>query len=74
MTPCPNEISAFENVVRCFAEKPTQNVTTLVLSTTFDSLGEVYNLYILYSWEKGFGIWYEKRFGLVWCRLVLNSI
>ncbi|KAE8811643.1 hypothetical protein D1007_11430 [Hordeum vulgare] len=52
MTPCPNQISAFEKAVRCFTEKPVENVITLLLSTTFDSLDEVYNFYNLYSWEK----------------------
>lgn len=30
------------------------------LGTTFDSLGEAYDFYNLYSWEHGFGIRYGK--------------
>ena len=39
-TPCPNRISAFDKAVKCFAEKPAENVITPVLGITFDSLGE----------------------------------
>ena len=30
------------------------------IGTRFDTLGEAYDFYNLYSWEKGFGIRYEK--------------
>ena len=43
-----------------FVEKPTENVITPVLGTTFDSLGEAYDFYNLCSSEKGFGIRYRK--------------
>lgn len=59
-TPCPNRVSVFEKAVRCFAENPTENVITLVLGTTFNSVAEAYDFYNLYSWEKGFGIRYGK--------------
>ena len=58
--PCPNRLSDFEKAVRCFGENPAENVTILVLGTTFDSLEEAYNFYNLYSWGKGFGIQYGK--------------
>ncbi|XBI06486.1 hypothetical protein VPH35_134496 [Triticum aestivum] len=58
--PCPNRISAFEKAVRSFAENPTENVITPVIGTTFDSVGEAYDFYNLYSYEKGFGIRYGK--------------
>ena len=37
--PCTTRVSAFEKAVRLFVEKPTDNVITLVLGTTFNSLG-----------------------------------
>uniref|UniRef100_A0A453RA24 Uncharacterized protein n=1 Tax=Aegilops tauschii subsp. strangulata TaxID=200361 RepID=A0A453RA24_AEGTS len=43
-TPCPNRISAFEKAVRCCGENPAENVITPVLGTSFDSLGETYDL------------------------------
>nr|XP_040257718.1 uncharacterized protein LOC109778160 isoform X2 [Aegilops tauschii subsp. strangulata] len=59
-TPRLNRVSMFEKVVRCFAENPTENVMTLVLGTTFNSVAEAYNFYSLCSWEKGFAIRYGK--------------
>ena len=58
--PCPSRISAFEKAVRSFADNPTDNVITPVIGMTFDSVGEAYGFYSLYSWEKGFGIRYGK--------------
>ena len=57
--PFPNRISAFEKAVRSYDENTTDNVITLVIGTTFDSVGEAYDFYNLYSWEKGSGIRYE---------------
>ncbi|XBI75072.1 hypothetical protein VPH35_068495 [Triticum aestivum] len=51
-TPCPNQISEFEKDVRCFAENPAENLIKPVLATTFDSLGEAYDFYNLYSREE----------------------
>lgn len=53
-------VGAFEKAVRSFAENPADNVITPVIGTTFDSVGEAYDIYNLYSWEKGFGIRYGK--------------
>ena len=58
--PCPNCNSAFEKAMRSYAENTTDNVITPVIGTTFDSMGEAYDFYSLYSWEKGFGIRYGK--------------
>ena len=58
--PCPNHTSASEKVVRSYAENPTENVITQTIGTTFNSVGEAYDFYNLYSWEKGFGIRYGK--------------
>ena len=57
---CPNRISAFEKAVRSFANNPTETVITPAIGTTFDSVGEAYDFYNLYSYEKGFGIRYGK--------------
>ena len=43
-TPCPNRISAFEKAARCCGENPAETVTTPVFGTTFDSLGEAYEV------------------------------
>ncbi|XP_044431985.1 uncharacterized protein [Triticum aestivum] len=59
--PCPNHTSASEKVVRSYAENPTENVITQIIGTTFNSVGEAYDFYNLYSWEKGFGIRYGKN-------------
>ena len=36
------------------------NILNPALGTTFDSFGEAYYFYNLYSWEHGFGIKYGK--------------
>ena len=58
--PCPNRVSAFEKAVRNYAENPRGNVVTPTINTIFDTVGEAYDFYNLYSWEKGFGIRYGK--------------
>lgn len=58
--PCPLRVSAFEKAVRRYANNLTENVITPTLGTSFDSLGEAYAFYNLYSWENGFGIKYRK--------------
>jgi hypothetical protein len=52
--------SALEKSIRCYAEKLGDEVIDPCLRTTFDSLGEAYDFYNLYSWEHGFGIRYGK--------------
>lgn len=59
-TPCLGCISVLEKAIRGFAESPGENVIVPTLGISFDTLGEAYDLYNLYSWEKGFGIRYGK--------------
>ncbi|XP_037425025.1 uncharacterized protein LOC119289975 [Triticum dicoccoides] len=43
--------------------------TCTVLGTSFDFVGEAYDFYNLYSWEKGFGIRYRKiRLNVEWTK------
>ena len=58
--PCPSCVTAFEKVVRGYAENPSENVIVLMLGSSFDSLGEAYDFYNFYSWERGFGTRYKK--------------
>ncbi|XP_044418290.1 protein FAR1-RELATED SEQUENCE 5 isoform X1 [Triticum aestivum] len=51
-------MSALEQTIRKYAEEPTKSVIRPELGLTFDSLGEAYDFYNLYSWEIGFGIRY----------------
>lgn len=53
-------MSAMEKSVRGFAEDLGDNVIMPKLGTSFDTLGEAYDFYNLYSWEEGFGIRYGK--------------
>uniref|UniRef100_A0ACD5ZA16 Uncharacterized protein n=1 Tax=Avena sativa TaxID=4498 RepID=A0ACD5ZA16_AVESA len=62
-TPCANRVGALEQTIRSYAEKRGEEGEYVVepsLSLTFDSLGEAYDFYNLYSWEHGFGIRYGK--------------
>ncbi|XP_044360017.1 uncharacterized protein [Triticum aestivum] len=52
-TPRASRMSALETSFHKFAEEPTKGLN-------FDSLGEAYNFYNLYSREIGFGIRYGK--------------
>lgn len=58
--PCADRISALEKSVRRFAEEPGDIVIVPKIGTSFYTLGEAYDFYNLYSWEKGFGIRYGK--------------
>ena len=58
--PCIDRITALEKTVREFAEHPGDVVMVPKIGTSFDTLGEAYDFYNLYSWEKGFGIRYGK--------------
>lgn len=42
--------------MRRYAEKKTETVIVPAVGSNFDSLGEAYDYYNLYSWETGFGI------------------
>ncbi|VAI13082.1 unnamed protein product [Triticum turgidum subsp. durum] len=50
-TPCPSRMSALEESMRKYAEEPRKNVVQPSLGLTFDSVGEAYDFYNLYSWE-----------------------
>uniref|UniRef100_A0A453CFU1 FAR1 domain-containing protein n=1 Tax=Aegilops tauschii subsp. strangulata TaxID=200361 RepID=A0A453CFU1_AEGTS len=58
--PCPSRMSALELSMCEYAEQPDKSVVRPELGLSFDSLGEVYDFYNLYSWEIGFGIRYGK--------------
>ncbi|KAM3309903.1 hypothetical protein ACQJBY_030918 [Aegilops geniculata] len=58
--PCPSRMSALELSIRKYAEQPDKSVVRPELRLSFDSLGEAYDFYNLYSWEIGFGIRYGK--------------
>jgi hypothetical protein len=58
--PCASRKSALERSIRGYAEKLGDAVIDPCLGTTFDSLGEAYDFYNLYSWEHVFGIRYGK--------------
>nr|XP_040251552.1 uncharacterized protein LOC109737869 [Aegilops tauschii subsp. strangulata] len=58
--PCADRITALEKTVREFADHPRDIVMVPKIGTSFDTLGEAYDFYNLYSWEKGFGIRYGK--------------
>ncbi|VAH94278.1 unnamed protein product [Triticum turgidum subsp. durum] len=58
--PCPSRMSALEISIRKYAEQPDKSVVRPELGLSFDSLGEAYDFYNLYSWEVSFGIRYGK--------------
>jgi hypothetical protein len=60
--PCASSKSALEkSSIREYTEKLGDEVIDPCLGTSFDSLGEAYDFYNLYSWEHGFGIRYGKN-------------
>lgn len=58
--PCAGRISALGKSLRCYAEKKRETVVIPDVGDSFDSLGEAYDYYNLYSWEIGFGVRYGK--------------
>ncbi|XP_073360980.1 uncharacterized protein [Aegilops tauschii subsp. strangulata] len=58
--PCHGRPSALEKTIHGFTQKRGDIVIVPALGTSFDTLGEAYDFYNLYSWEKGFGIRYGK--------------
>lgn len=58
--PSAERITALESAFRGFAERKTESVLAPAIGLTFDSVGEAYDFYNLYSWECGFGIRYGK--------------
>jgi hypothetical protein len=47
-------------MIRSYPERRGDFVLEPLLGMTFDSLGEAYDFYNLYSWEHGFGVRYGK--------------
>lgn len=58
--PSAGRISALKKTLRGYAEKKTDTVIVPSVGSNFDSLGEAYDYYNLYSWEIEFGIRYGK--------------
>jgi hypothetical protein len=56
----PGRVTALETAFRGFASRKTDAVVNPTVGTTFDSIGEAYDYYNLFSWECGFGIRYGK--------------
>jgi hypothetical protein len=48
--PCPDRVTALEKTIRQFAEEPGEIVIVPKIGTSFDTLGEAYDFYNLYSW------------------------
>lgn len=59
-TPCPGRVGALQQTIRGYSDKLGEHVIEPALGLTFDSLGEAYDFYNLYSWEHGFNIRYGK--------------
>jgi hypothetical protein len=53
-------MGALEKTIRSYPEKREEHVAEPSIGMTFDSLGEAYHFYNLYSWEHGFGVRYGK--------------
>uniref|UniRef100_M8BCG3 FAR1 domain-containing protein n=1 Tax=Aegilops tauschii TaxID=37682 RepID=M8BCG3_AEGTA len=53
-------IFALEKAIRGSAKNLGDNVIVPKLGTSFDTSDEAYDLHNIYSWEKGFGIRYDK--------------
>lgn len=58
--PCPERVGALEKTIKGYADKLGPSVVEPEIGLTFDSLGEAYDFYNIYSWEFGFGIRYGK--------------
>jgi hypothetical protein len=55
-----DRVPPLEQALRGFANRKTDAVVAPSVGLVFDSLGEAYDFYNLYSWELGFGIRYGK--------------
>ncbi|XP_044443462.1 uncharacterized protein [Triticum aestivum] len=55
-----DRVAPLEQALRGFANRKTDAVVAPSIGLVFDSLGEAYDFYNLYSWELGFGIRYGK--------------
>ena len=54
------ECVPLKKTLRGYAETKTNTVVVPAVGYNFDSLGEAYDFYNLFSWEIGFGIRYGK--------------
>ncbi|KAK3126538.1 hypothetical protein QOZ80_7AG0558080 [Eleusine coracana subsp. coracana] len=54
--PKPGRVSAYEQSLKNYTEKKSNVVIDPAVGTSFDSCGEAFDFYNLYSWEMGFGI------------------
>uniref|UniRef100_A0A453DNQ6 Uncharacterized protein n=1 Tax=Aegilops tauschii subsp. strangulata TaxID=200361 RepID=A0A453DNQ6_AEGTS len=57
---CPGRVCALEKTLRGYAQKKIDTAVVSTVGSSFDSSGEAYDYYNLYSWEVGFGIRYGK--------------
>ena len=55
-----SRVSALEKAFRGFADRGSDAVVRPSVGLSFDSIGEAYDFYNLYSWEIGFGIRYGR--------------
>ncbi|KAM0864073.1 hypothetical protein ACQ4PT_044154 [Festuca glaucescens] len=53
-------VTALEQTLREFPARSSGEVIVPEVGVTFDSVGEAYDFYNLYSWERGFGVRYGK--------------
>jgi hypothetical protein len=53
-------VTALERTLRDFPARPNGEVIVPEVGVTFNSIGEAYDLYNLYSWEQVFGVRYGK--------------
>jgi hypothetical protein len=53
-------MSALEKTLREFPARNSGEVIVPEVGVTFDSVGEAYDFYNLYSWERGFRVRYGK--------------
>ncbi|KAM0833454.1 hypothetical protein ACQ4PT_064253 [Festuca glaucescens] len=53
-------VTALERTLREFPARANGEVIVPEVGVTFDSIGEAYDFYNLYSWERGFGVRYGK--------------
>lgn len=51
-----SRVSVLEQTLRDFPTRDNGEVIVPLVGVSFDSIGEAYDFYNLYSWERGFGI------------------
>jgi hypothetical protein len=53
-------VAFLERTLHEFPARTSGEVIVPEVGVSFDSIGEAYDFYILYSWERGFGVRYGK--------------